>query len=114
MPGVEAFDLVTEVLHCGKPSTGCTDAPRCFSMKLARATSQQCGLKASKIAELGMRHNSQRRLEVLMAKHVDDLKVTGERNCVLDVLKRIEGEFGAMKVDRIILLIAVYGIDKIK
>ncbi len=34
-----------------------------------------------------------------MAKHVDDLKVTGERTCVLDVLKRIEGEFGAMKVE---------------
>ncbi len=38
VPGFENFDPVAEVLHCDKPGTGCTDAPRCFSMKLADIT----------------------------------------------------------------------------
>ena len=34
-PGYESFDPQREVLHCDKPGTGCGDAPRCFSIKLA-------------------------------------------------------------------------------
>ncbi len=73
MPGFEDSDPVREVLHCDKPGTGCTDAPRCFSMKLAKVTSQQCGLQASKVAaELCMKHDQQQNLVLPMTKHVDD------------------------------------------
>ena len=42
--GFETFDPRKEVLHCIKPGTGCNDAPRCFSMKLARTTKTKCGM----------------------------------------------------------------------
>ena len=38
--GTEDFDPATEVLHCEKPGTGCNDAPRCFSFKLAQSHAQ--------------------------------------------------------------------------
>ena len=44
-PGFEDFDRHREVLHCTKPGTGCGDAPRCFSIKLARATNEEFGCK---------------------------------------------------------------------
>ena len=34
VPGFEDFDPQREVLHCDKPGTGLTDAPRAFSIKL--------------------------------------------------------------------------------
>ena len=43
--GFEDFDPTTEVLHCLKPGTGCIDAPRCFSMNLARVTQGLCNMK---------------------------------------------------------------------
>ncbi len=95
VPGFENFDPTTEVLHCDKPGTGCTDAPRCFSMKLAKVTSEQCNLQASKIdPQLCMQHENGE-LVLLMTKHVDDLKVTGKYDQVLKVLSLIEKEFGA-------------------
>ena len=42
IPGYEDFNPAREVLHCEKPGTGCNDAPRCFSMKLAKITSRDC------------------------------------------------------------------------
>eukprot|EP00969_Alexandrium_andersonii_P244037 10782619-Alexandrium_andersonii.AAC.1 len=36
LPGYEDFDPAMEVLRCQKPGTGCNDAPRCFSLKLAK------------------------------------------------------------------------------
>ena len=44
--GYEYFGPATEVLHCEKPGTGCNDAPRCFSLKLAQVTRKLCGQKA--------------------------------------------------------------------
>ena len=46
VPGHESFDEKTECLRRIKPGTGCKDAPRAFSMKLARATrSPECNAK---------------------------------------------------------------------
>ena len=42
VPGFEDFDPNTEVLHCDKPGTGLVDAPRAFSLKLARVTAWVC------------------------------------------------------------------------
>ena len=45
-PGYHGFNPATEVLHVEKPGIGCNDAPRCFALKLARATNAMCGAKA--------------------------------------------------------------------
>ena len=44
VPGFEDFNPVHEVLHCDKPGTGLKDAPRAFSLKLARVTLGVCHL----------------------------------------------------------------------
>jgi hypothetical protein len=57
LPGYEDFHPRTEVFHCEKPGTGCNDAPRCFSLKLAQATRTMCGLKPGTVdGELCMKH----------------------------------------------------------
>ena len=58
VPGYETFDERTECLHCIKPGTGCKDAPRAFSLKLARATrSPECNAKpATWGPELEVKH----------------------------------------------------------
>eukprot|EP00959_Pyramimonas_sp_CCMP1952_P343658 7198736-Pyramimonas_sp.AAC.1 len=38
VPSCEGLDERTECLRCIKPGTGCKDAPRAFSMKLAQVT----------------------------------------------------------------------------
>ena len=86
IPGYETFDPTREVLHCEKPGTGCNDAPRCFSMKLAKIATEVCGLRPSTVdGELCMKHQVESgwaKLVALMAKHVDDLKLTGVREVV--------------------------------
>ena len=100
--GFSGFNPQTEVLHCDKPGTGSVDAPRCFSMKLSVCTKKECGMTDSSIdAELCMLHverNGQKELVCLMTKHVDDLKVTGERSWIEFVLKKIQETFGNLKI----------------
>ena len=99
--GFENFDPNAEVLHCDKPGTGSVDAPRCFSIKLAKVT-EQCGLVPSNVdPELCFMHQERNNKWVLVAiitKHVDDIKATGEHEVVMRILKVIEGVFGAMKL----------------
>ena len=81
LPGYEDFDPRTEVFHGEKPGTGCNDAPRCFSLKLAQVTRTMCGLKPSTVnGELCMKHvveAGRPKLVAIMTKHVDDLKLAG-------------------------------------
>ena len=62
VPGYEDFDETRECLHCIKPGTGCKDAPRAFSMKLARVTrSPECNAKPTTWdPELELKHESAR------------------------------------------------------
>ena len=92
--GYEDFNPATEVLHCEKPGTGCNDAPRCFSLKLAQVTRNLCGLRPSTVdGELCMKHVAEAgrsKLVVIMTKHVDDLKLAGTKAEVTIVLQQIE------------------------
>ena len=100
LPGFESFDPVTEVLHCDKPGTGLVDAPRAFSMKLRHVTHTKCGLVPSSVdPELSYKHVNGE-LVAIMSKHVDDLKIAGEPNTVLHIIKEIQAVFGEMKVNR--------------
>ena len=99
VPGFEDFDEGSEILHCDKPGTGLVDAPRAFSMKLALVTKNQCRMIPSTVdGELVMKYENNRLL-CLMAKHVDDLKLAGEREVILKILKSIQDVFGELKIE---------------
>jgi len=102
--GFSNFNPSTEVLHCDKPGTGSVDAPRCFSMKLALVTKNKCGMVPSSVdAELCTLHvtdpvTKKPRLVCLMTKHVDDLKLTGEKEVINHILTEIQKVFGPLKI----------------
>ena len=99
--GYETFDPNCEVLHCDKPGTGSVDAPRCFSLKLAKIT-KECGLIPSNVdPEFCYLHEQRGKTLVLVAlitKHVDDLKCAGERHTVIRILTSIQKAFGLLKI----------------
>ena len=110
IPGWEDFDPTTEVIHCEKPGTGCNDAPRCFSIKLAKVTRDICGMiPCTADNELCMLHKpcpshqkdgkGTMRLVAVMTKHVDDLKVTGEKSVIIWILEQIQKVFGQLKIE---------------
>ena len=79
VPGFENFDPQTEVLHCDKPGTGLTDAPRAFSIKLKTVTDEKCHMQASLVdPEMCVKHKATQQLIAMLTKHVDDIKMTGE------------------------------------
>ena len=94
IPGFEDFDPQTEVLHCDKPGTGLVDAPRAFSMKLQRVTSNECNMVSSQIdPELCMSH-VKRKLTAAMTKHVDDLKLPGNSERMNLTMRELQKVFG--------------------
>ena len=108
VPGYETFNEHTECLHCIKPGTGCKDAPRAFSMKLARVTrSAECNTKPTRWdPELEVKHETAgghatgvSQLVMMLSKHVDDLKIAGQRKHVTKLIQHIEAVFGKMKGD---------------
>ena len=80
VPGFETFDPQKEVLHCDKPGTGLTDAPRVFSIMLNIVTDTKCKTQASLIhGEMCLKHEVVRGIKQLVAmltKHVYDIKMT--------------------------------------
>eukprot|EP00438_Fugacium_kawagutii_P035880 Skav204682 [mRNA] locus=scaffold1284:96116:106049:- [translate_table: standard] len=99
IPGYEQYDERYHVLKCLKPGTGCKDAPRAFSLKLASVTrSEQVGLKPlSADPECEVKHKDGK-LVLILVKHVDDLKIAGEEREVQLLLQALEKAFG--KSDR--------------
>ena len=100
MPGWESFDPAKEVIHCLKPGTGCNDAPRCFSLKLAKVTQEICKMTPCITDnELCILHKDGK-LVALMAKHVDDLKITGDAEVVNKLISAIQKVFGELKLEK--------------
>ena len=106
VPGYEDFDETLECLHCIKPGTGCKDAPRAFSMKLARVTRSQDLRPTTWDPELELKHesagtdgSSASQLVLILSKHVDDLKIAGQKQYVERLIQHIEKVFGKMKGD---------------
>ena len=99
LPGFESFDERFHVLRCVKHGTGCKDAPKAFSLKLASVTRDpKIGLKPiSTDPECEVKHRNGR-LVLIIAKHVDDIKIAGEEAEVQLLLKALEEKFG--KIDR--------------
>ena len=102
--GFEDFSEQAEVPHCDKPGTGLVDAPRAFSLKLSQVTKNRCGMIPSSVdGELVLKFeqadNGIGTLICLMAKHVDDLKLTGKKKVIEWVLQQIQEVFGELKIE---------------
>ena len=98
VPGFEDFDENMEVLHCDKPGTGLVDAPRAFSMKLSMVTKDQCHMMPTTVDNELCVKFERGTLICIMAKHVDDLKLTGDKKIIVWVLQQIEKVFGELKI----------------
>lgn len=99
-PGYETFDVTTEVLRMVKPGTGCKDAPRCWSIKLAKATNTNFGAVGTTYdPELICRHSKDGTLEFMSTKHVDDLKCTGTPSALKEFEDILEAMFGKGELD---------------
>ena len=98
-PGFESYNERFHVLKCVKPGTGCKDAPRAFSIKLASVTRDpKVGLKPlSGDPETEVKHVNGR-LVLIICKHVDDLKIAGVESEVQNLILSLEKVFG--KIDR--------------
>ena len=92
-------------LECDKPGTGSKDAPRAFSIKLATVTrNPRVGLVPTTFdSELEVKHtyrNGKPKLVLMIAKHVDDIKVTGEAKEVGILMSELEHVFGKLTVTK--------------
>ena len=90
--------------YIDKPGTGLVDAPRTFSFKLSQVTKNQCRMIPSSVdgelaMEFGQADNGVGALICLMAKHVDDLKLTGKKKVIEWVLQQIQEVFGELKIE---------------
>eukprot|EP00959_Pyramimonas_sp_CCMP1952_P465065 9487654-Pyramimonas_sp.AAC.1 len=94
LPGFGSYDESKHCFQCLKPGTGAKDAPRAFSLKLRRVT-RGMGLQGtSRDEEFEMSPN------LLAAKHVDDIDVTGTDAGVDSYVKCVESTFGACKLNK--------------
>jgi hypothetical protein len=105
IPGYESYDERIHCLECDKPGTGSKDAPRAFSIKLASVTrSKQVGLVPTTFdSELEVKHRmvqGKPKLVLMIAKHVDDIKVTGEPDEVKLLMNELEKVFGKLAVTK--------------
>ena len=94
LPGFSSYDESRHCLRCLKPGTGTKDAPRAFSLKL-RTTTRAIGLSPTSFDpefEFGP--------DLLTAKHVDDINITGLERNVDNYVKRVESVFGTCKVHK--------------
>ena len=98
LPGYSDFDPVLEVLACTKPGTGLKDAPKAFNLKLGQVTRDTCGLRSvSYDAELEVLHEDGE-ATLMVAKHVDDLKIAGTESKIKWFLAKLAAVFGELTV----------------
>jgi hypothetical protein len=99
IPGYEDFNPAIEVLNMTKPGTGCKDAPRCFSMQLTKATDGTFGAKPTTYdPQLIVRHTN-RALNFIGTKHVDDIKVGCQPHVLQEFIGVLEKHFGKGEID---------------
>ena len=94
LPGYADFDPRTEVLHCTRPGTGTKDAPRAFSIQLARCTNDKFGCRPTTCdPELIVKHE-EKELRMVATKHVDDIRATAEMQMLKSFIACLEEYFG--------------------
>ena len=98
MPEFKGFDPRHEVLHCLKPGTGCRDAPKCFSLKLRKATSEYGFVSSTVDPELELLFKAGE-LQMAILKHVDDLKMVGPKGEIIKFVDYLSGIFGKLDIE---------------
>ena len=97
IPGYADFQPSSEVLHCLKPGTGCRDAPRAWALKLRKATKEfglQSSLMDSELEYLWV----DGRLQLIVLKHVDDIKMAGETEIINQFVAHLSKTFGKLEL----------------
>ena len=97
LPGYSNFDPLKEVLHCDKPGTGLKDAPQAFSLKLKSVTRGVCGLRPTSFDDELEALHQHGNLVLVVAIHVDDLKVAGYESAIRWFMGELEKVFGTLK-----------------
>ena len=93
-PGYGHFDEAIHCLECIKPGTGTKDAPRAFSLKLRHLT-KRTGLRPTIYdPEFEMK------TDLLTAKHVDDINMTGTEKEIDKYTTEVEKVFGKCKLNK--------------
>jgi len=92
--GFEHFDESIHCLECIKPGTGTKDAPRAFSLKLRQLTKGTGLMPTIYDPEFEMKK------DLLTAKHVDDISMTGEEKEIEKYTTEIEKVFGKCKLNK--------------
>ena len=94
LPGFSQYDESKHCLQCLKPGTGTKDAPRAFSLKLRKVT-RGLGLQGTSYdEEFEMSPN------LVTAKHVDDINMTGTDAGIDKYVGCVESTFGACKLNK--------------
>ena len=98
LPEFRGFNPRTEVLHCLKPGTGCRDAPKCFSLKLRQITEEFGMVSSVTDPEMELLFDNGALL-MIVVKHVDDLKMAGQRALIEKFVQHLSRVFGKMDVE---------------
>lgn len=99
LPGYEDFAPRLEVLHCTKPGTGCKDAPRCFAIKLARATNEVFNARPTTTDDQLVVRHRQGCLDFIAAKHIDDIKVACSPSVLKEFISSLDKVLGKDELD---------------
>eukprot|EP00959_Pyramimonas_sp_CCMP1952_P046991 981064-Pyramimonas_sp.AAC.1 len=84
LPGLASYDESRHCLRCLKPGTGTKDAPRAFFLKLRTAT------RSVGLAPTSYDPEFEFSQDLLTAKHVDGINMTGLENNVDHYVQRVE------------------------
>eukprot|EP00959_Pyramimonas_sp_CCMP1952_P352369 7382892-Pyramimonas_sp.AAC.1 len=94
LPGLENYDESKHCLQCVKTGTGTKDAPRAVSFKLRR-TSRGSGLRPTSYDE-----ESETSINLLTAKHVDDISMAGTEDTIDKYVRCVEDTSGKCKLNK--------------
>jgi hypothetical protein len=95
---MEDYDAGSECLSLLKPGFGLKDAPRLWNLAIGQVLGK-AGLKPTNTDhQLYVKHRNGR-LVLLLSIHVDDLKITGEKDEIKTVLALLTSSFDELKIE---------------
>ena len=87
------------MLHNDKPGTGFKDAPRCFSLKLEKATRGRYQAKPLSYDDQLLVKHKHGRLVFIASVHVDDIKVACDPAELKEFIAALTYVFGESELD---------------
>ena len=99
IPGYEDYNPQSEVLVMLKPGFGLKDAPRLWLMALKRVLGK-IGVTATQVDQQLFCMHQNDKLILLMAIHVDDIKLCGVPELMKKVVSQLESHFDSVKLEK--------------